>query len=205
MNGYWKTFAVGVAALLAGGGMAGHAQAAPPFPVTITQQLAARASDSTEVTLDRNMLQFAKHFMDKEDDAQGRRIIEKLNGVYVRTYEFDKPGQYSPEELEAIRRQVLTSEWSPMVKSRSKNGTDDSDIYMKLVNGQVQGMFILDAEPRELDLVYIDGPIRPEDLADISGNFGIPSGLDNKADKADRKAQKAVRKGDADSQKAGQP
>lgn len=204
MNGHLNKLAVGMAALLAGTGMVGQAQTAPPFPVTITQQLAARASDYTEVTLDRNMLQFAKHFMDKEDDAEGKRIIEKLNGVYVRTYDFDKPGQYSPEELEAIRRQVLTSEWSPLVKSRSKNGSDDSDIYMKLVNGQVQGMFILDAEPRELDLVYIDGPIRPEDLADISGNFGIPSGLD-KADKVDRKAQRAAQKADADRQKAGQP
>ena len=203
MNRHFYKLAFGIAAWLAWPGMAVHAQASAPFPVTIAQQLASRASNYTEVTLDRKMLDFAKHFMNKEDDAEGKRIIEKLNSVYVRTYEFDKPGQYTPEELEAIRHQVLTSEWSPMVKSRSKNGADDSDIYMKLVNGEVRGMFILDAEPRELNFVYIDGPIRPEDLADISGNFGIPSGLEkNKAEKAERKA---AEKASQDAQKAGKP
>lgn len=207
MKRHLNQWAFGIAALLACAAMPGEAQSNAPFPVTIAQQLAARASNYTEVTLDRKMLDFAKRFMNKEDDAEGKRIIEKLNGVYVRTYEFDKPGQYTPEELEAIRHQVLTSEWSPMVKSRSKNGSDDSDIYMKLVNGEVRGMFILNAEPRELNFVYIDGPIRPEDLADLGGNFGIPSGLDaskDKAEKAEKKAEKAAQKANHDAQKAAQ-
>jgi hypothetical protein len=149
---------------------------APPFPVTLEKQLAERASNYTEVTLDRRMLDFASKFMNKEQDAEGKRIIEKLNGIYVRTYEFDKPGQYTAADLENVRRQFQGSEWVPMVKQRSKNANDDSDIYMKMVNGEVQGMFILNAEEKELNFVFISGPIRPEDLSDISGNFGIPKG-----------------------------
>lgn len=191
--------ALGLAAWSGAGSLSVAAQATqPPFPVTIEKQLAARASEYTEVTLDRKMLAFASHFMDNEDDAEGKRIVARLNGVYVRTYEFEKPGQYTPEDLDAIRRQFQTAEWSPMVKQRSKNGSDDSDVYMKLVNGEVQGMFVLNAEPKELNFVYIDGPIRPEDLSDISGNFGIPvvSGkVATKADKADQKSKT----------KAGQP
>lgn len=152
-------------------------QAQSPFPVTLEKQLVARASDYTEVTLDRKMLEFASRFMNHQNDAEGKRIIAKLNGVYVRTYEFDKPGQYSPADLNGIRRQFQGSDWSPMVKERTRKGTDDSDIYMKLVNGQVEGMFILSAEPKELNFVYIDGPIRPEDLSDLSGNFGIPAAI----------------------------
>lgn len=169
-----------------------------PFPVTLEKQLAARASNYTEVTLDRKMLGFASHFMNDKDDAEGKRIVSKLNGVYVRTYEFDKPGQYTPEDLAAIRSQFQTSEWSPMVKERSKNGSDDSDVYMKLVNGEVQGMFVLNAEPKELNFVYIDGPIRPEDLSDISGNFGIPAVSAKDAEKAQQKSKDK-------SQKEGQP
>jgi len=146
-----------------------------PFPEALGKQLAARASNYTEVTLDRNMLQFASRFMDKGEDAEGKRIISKLNGVYVRTYEFDKEGEYTPADLENIRRQFQGPEWSSLVRSRSKNASDDSDVYMKMVNGEVQGMFVLNAESRELDFVYISGPIRPEDLKDISGNFGIPA------------------------------
>jgi hypothetical protein len=196
--------ALALAALSIAWALPAHAQSGDaPFPVTIEKQLATRASNYTEVTLDRKMLDFASHFMNDKDDAEGKRIVSKLNGVYVRTYEFDKQGQYTPEDLEAIRRQFQTSEWSPMVKERSKDGTDDSDIYMKLVNGDVQGMFILNAEPKELNFVYIDGPIHPEDLADISGNFGIPANSYKKAEKAEQKAKDKSAKS-ADAQKAGQ-
>jgi|HubBroStandDraft_4_1064222.scaffolds.fasta_scaffold09453_4 hypothetical protein len=178
-----------------------------PFPVTIEKQLATRASNYTEVTLDRKMLDFASHFMDKEDDAEGKRIVAKLNGIYVRTYEFDKPDQYTPEDLEAIRRQFQSSDWSPLVKERSKGGTDDSDIYMKVVNGQVEGMFILNAESKELNFVYISGPISPDDLDDLRGNFGIPSGKMSGKDKAqaNEEARKAAKLAQQDKKEAQQP
>jgi hypothetical protein len=168
-------FAFVFSALLPFAALPAAAQTAdePPFPVTIEKQLAARASNYTEVTLDRKMLDFASRFMDKEDDAEGKRIIAKLNGIYVRTYEFDKAGQYTPDDLAALRRQFQTADWNPIVKQRSKDGTDDSDIYLKVVNGDIQGMFILNSEPKELNFVFISGPIRPEDLDDINGNFGI--------------------------------
>lgn len=167
--------AVGLVAMMAGVSLPVRAQNVMPFPDSLAKQLAAKASDSTEVTLDRKMLDFASHFMNDKSDQQGKRIIAKLKGVYVRTYEFDKPGQYTAADLAAIRRVFAGPDWEPMVRSRSKHDQDDTDIYMKMVNGQMEGMIILDAEPKELDFVYIDGPIRPEDLSDISGNFGIPA------------------------------
>jgi hypothetical protein len=180
----------------------------PPFPVTLGKQLAERASNYTEVSLDRKMLDFASHFMNSKDDAEGKRIVEKLNGVYVRSYEFDKPGQYTPADLDAIRHQFDTPEWSALVKTRSKGATDDADIYMKLVNGEVQGMFILNAEEKELNFVFISGPIRPEDLQDISGNFGIPSGtykMTMKSEKAQKKADEKAQKPEDKAQKDEQP
>jgi uncharacterized protein DUF4252 len=161
-----------------------------PFPVTLEKQLVERAANYTEVSLDRKMLDFAVRFMNDKDDAEGKRIVEKLNGVYVRSYEFDKEGQYTAADLDAVRRQFDTPEWSVLVKTRSKTDSDDADIYMKLVNGEVQGMFILNAEPKELDFVYISGPIRPEDLKDLSGNFGIPANTWEITPKAKEKAQK---------------
>lgn len=143
------------------------------FPITLQKQLTARASNYSEVNLDRSMLQFASHFMDK-DDAATRHLIEKLNGVYVRSYEFSKPGQYTAADLESIRRQFQSSAWKPMVRDHSKDGSSDSDIYVKSEGGEILGMFILDAEPQELDFVYISGPINLDDLSAMGGNFGIP-------------------------------
>jgi len=204
-NAFWVGLAV--AATAAGA----WAQASSPFPVTLEKQLAERAANYTEVSLDKRMLDFASRFLNAKDSDQGqaKRIIEKLDGVYVRSYEFDKPGQYTTADLESVRRQFETPEWTELVKTRSRDGSDDADIYMKLVNGEAHGMFILDAEAKELDFVYISGPIRPEDLQDLSGNFGIPSdayALSKKAKekdqtKADEKAQKSADK----TQKEGQP
>lgn len=197
---------VWVAAVMVGAGLPAVAQS--PFPVTLQKQLADRAANYTEVSLDRKMLAFASRFMNDKDDAEGKRIVEKLNGVYVRSYEFDKPGQYTTADLDAIRRQFDTPEWTTLVKTRSRDGSDDADIYMKLVNDEVQGMFVLDAESKELNFVYISGPIRPEDLKDLSGNFGIPSGTydlsvkekqKSKA-KADDKAQKSADKAQKEEQ-----
>jgi len=195
-----------LAALAAAPGPVARAQSSQaPFPVTLEKQLADRASNYTEVSLDRKMLDFAVRFMSDKDDADARRIVAKLNGVYVRSYEFDKPDQYTAADLDALRRQFDTPEWSSLVKTRSRGGSDDADIYMKIVNGEVQGMFVLDAEAKELNLVYISGPINPEDLKDISGNFGIPADTYQltvkRDDKAKRKAEEKAMKSDAKTQK----
>lgn len=169
-------FRVGVAALAMLAGLAVPVRAQTnemPFPDSLAKALAARASNYTEVTLDRKMLDFASNFMNNENDAEGKRIIAKLHGIYVRSYEFDKPGQYTAADLAEIRQAFAGPDWEALVKSRGKDESDD--VYMKIVNGQMVGMIVLNAEPKELNFVYIDGPIRPEDLGAISGHFGIPS------------------------------
>ena len=71
----------------------------------VEKELAARASNVTEVTLGKNMLAFAAKFMNgkDQDEAATRRLIEGLDGIYVREYEFDKEGQYSMEDIEKLR------------------------------------------------------------------------------------------------------
>ncbi|HTU49441.1 MAG TPA: DUF4252 domain-containing protein [Acidobacteriaceae bacterium] len=149
----------------------------PNFPVELDKKLAARASDVNEVTMNKTMLKFASQFLDSKDkdDAQAQRLIQNLNAIYVRSYEFSQPGQYTPEDLQTIRRQFLGPDWNPMVKVRSKKGEGDTDVYVKMVGNEVKGMFVLDAEPKELDMVYISGSIRPEDLKELSGSFGVPN------------------------------
>ena len=48
------------------------------------------------------MLGFAAKFMNgkDKDDAATRQLIEGLDGIYVRDYEFDKEGQFSTDEIE---------------------------------------------------------------------------------------------------------
>ena len=149
----------------------------PNFPVELDKKLAARASDVNEVTMNKTMLKFASQFLGSKDkdDVQAQRLIQNLDAIYVRSYEFSEPGQYTPEDLKTIRRQFLGPDWNPMVTVRSKKGEGDTDVYVKMAGNEVKGMFVLNAEAKELDMVYISGTIRPEDLKDLSGNFGVPN------------------------------
>ncbi len=148
----------------------------PTIPAALEKQLASRASNVNEVTLNKNMLNFGGQFLDskKKDDRQAQQLIHKLDGIYVRDYDFDKPGAYTNQDLETIRRQFLGSQWKPMVHVRSIKDEKSTDVYVKMVNGEIHGMFVLDAEPKELNLVYISGSIDPKELGQLGGSFGIP-------------------------------
>ena len=146
-----------------------------PLPPAVEKELASRASNVTEVTLGKNMLGFAAKFMNgkDQDEAATRHLIENLEGIYVRDYEFDKDGQYSMEDIQKLRQYFETPEWSPIVHSRERNTGETTDVMVKMVNGETRGMFILSAEPRELSIVLILGPVRMEDLGKLKGLGGL--------------------------------
>lgn len=173
-----------------------------PMPPPIEKELAARASNVTEVTLGKNMLAFASKFMNGKgkDDDSTRQLIQGLDGIYVREYEFDKEGQYSPEDIEQLRKYFETSEWSPIVRERERKTGETTDVMVKLVNGESHGMFILTAEPKELTIVLILGPIRMDELGMLKGLGGlgklgdVAKGAEGK-DKADKDKMDKDKKG----------
>jgi Domain of unknown function (DUF4252) len=152
------------------------AQTSPlPLPSAVEKDLASRASDVTEVTLGKNMLAFASKFMNGKDgdDAAAKQLIQNLDGIYVREYEFDKEGQYSADQIDQLRKSFETPEWSPMVRERDRKSGESTDVLVKLVNGESHGMFILETEPKELTIVLILGPIKMEDLSKLHGIGGL--------------------------------
>jgi Domain of unknown function (DUF4252) len=163
--------------------LAALAMAAPAFaqtsplniPPQLQKELAARATNVTEVTLGKNMLNFAAKFMNgkDKDDAAAQQLIQNLQGIYVRDYEFDKPGQYSLDEVERLRKSFETSEWSTIVSDREKKTGETTYIMVKTVNGQNDGMFIFSAEPKELSIVLILGPINLDQLGELKGLGGL--------------------------------
>lgn len=142
------------------------------------QKLAAKADQVTSINMDRNMLKFASKFMDNEGDEEGKRLVSKLNGIYVHSLQFKKAGAFTEADVAPIRAQLEGAEWSHMVDVvQSKPEKTRTEVYMKTVNGQTMGMIVLAEEPTELTFVQLDGPINPEDLDDLSGNFGVPRGI----------------------------
>lgn len=136
--------------------------------------LADRAEEVVDVTLDGPMLRLAaKFFSSKDADERALRdMINGLHGIYVRSYEFAKEGEYDRGIVERVKAQLGPS-WQPLVRVRSKK-RDNVNIYANMRGESITGLVIIAAEPRELTLVNINGPIDLERLAALQGQFGIP-------------------------------
>lgn len=137
-------------------------------------ELAAKASETVDVTLDGAMLRLASKFLSKDDadERQAREVINQLTGIYVRNYEFDADNQYDRGIAEKVRAQLGPS-WKKLVKVTSRK-SENVDIYLDMRGDAVAGMLVICAEPREFTLVNLVGPIDIDKLASIEGEFGIP-------------------------------
>ena len=141
-----------------------------------------KASEEVTVTLDASMLRLAARFLsDGPDERNARDIVQKLQGVYVRSYEFDHEGEYDRSAVDRLRSQ-LGADWKKIVDVRSKAG-ENSEIYTQSHGDQITGLVIITAEPKELTIVNLVGPIDLDRLADLQGQFGIPKAHMAKAGK----------------------
>jgi hypothetical protein len=136
--------------------------------------LADRASETVDVTLDGAMLRLASKFLSDSDadERAARDMVRQLTGIYVRSYEFDKDGQYDRTTLDKVRGQ-LGPTWKKIVNVQSRM-KENVEIYVDARGENPAGLLIISAEPRELTLVNLVGPIDLDRLASLEGEFGIP-------------------------------
>lgn len=144
------------------------------MPVNL-DRLASKASETTEVTLNGRMLQLASKFMNDEGDEEAREMVKKLKGIYVRSFQFDGAGAYSDADLDAVRSQLKSPLWEKVVNVHSKRDGENAEIYFKGDNpDRIDGLVIIAADPKELTIVHIDGPLDPSEIEKIGGNLGVP-------------------------------
>ena len=139
-------------------------------------KLADKADQVVEVTLDERLLQLAAKFLSKQNptEAKVKEIVSGLKGVYVRVFEFEKPGEYSLNDIESIRSQLRAPGWQKIVGIFSKRGGDNVDVHLKMQGDSILGLAIIAADPKQLTVVNIVGPIDLEKLRELEGQFGIP-------------------------------
>jgi head-tail adaptor len=139
----------------------------------LPQAIAAQASESIDVTLDGPLLRLAAKFLSgSEEERATREMVQKLEGIYVRTYKFDEAGVYDRSIVDRVRGQ-LGPTWKKLVTVKSKR-RENTEIYADTRGDVIAGLVVISADPRELTFVNIVGPIDLEKLAAMEGQFGIP-------------------------------
>lgn len=162
-----------------------------PLKLDHLDRLAAKASESVNITLDASMLRLASAFLDADDDADAadiKKLVQGLKGVYVRSYEFKTAGEYTDSDVDSVRAQLRDPTWKKIVEVRSKVD-GNADIYIKADASKLGGLTIIAADPKELTIVNIEGAIDLEGVKKLGGNFGIPKSVRHLDDKNDKKQE----------------
>ena len=125
--------------------------------------VAARAHEKSEVDLDGALLAaMLKNFQSK--DVQG--VLPNVTGISVRDYEFAKDGEYSDADLAPLRKQVAgVPGWSRIVNVKEDKET--TEIYMYSDAGKPAGFLLINAEPKELTVVHVQGTIELAQLQEL--------------------------------------
>src|SRR4051812_1999933 len=106
-------------------------------------ELADRADEVVDVTLDAAMLRLGAKFLSSHDPDQQnvRDMVGKLDGIYVRSYSFEHAGEYDMAILNRVRGQ-LGSSWKKIVNVRSKM-KENTEIYIDQRGDAIAGLLVI--------------------------------------------------------------
>ncbi len=142
-------------------------------------KLASKAKAVNKVSLNHDQLAGALSMLagsdsgDKKDLDELKKLTENLTGVEVRSFEFEKKGQYRDSDLAGVRAQLARSkEWSKIIES-SEDG-EHSEIFMSSVEGR-KGLVIIAAEETEVSVVILKGVEGLKDIGRLGGILGLPT------------------------------
>jgi hypothetical protein len=145
--------------------------------ISSLDRLASKASETVDISLDGPMLQLAASALSNRrsaDESKIKELVSGLKGVYVKTFEFAKEGEYSDVDLKLIMDQIKSPGWSKVVGVVNKREREDILVFALSEADRIGALVIISAEPKELAVVNIVGPIDLDKLADLARHFGIP-------------------------------
>ncbi len=139
-------------------------------------RLAARAFNTVEISLNRGTLQLAARFLDggDPDEAKVKKLVASLDGIYIRSFEFKREGEWSQADFDAVRVRLKDPEWSRIAGYKATGEGETAEIYLRTEKQKVTGVAILAAGPKEFTVVNIVGPVDLDTLSELSGHFGVP-------------------------------
>ncbi|HEV2272447.1 MAG TPA: DUF4252 domain-containing protein [Steroidobacteraceae bacterium] len=141
--------------------------------------LSEKATQSVDISLDPSLLRMASGVISSDDNGNGdgaavNSLIRGVKGIYVRSYTFDKPGEYSKADVKALQAQLLAPGWQPIISTHDLKQGSNVDIYVLRNGDRTDGIAIIAAEPRQLTIVNIVGSVDLNKLAQLQGQFGVP-------------------------------
>jgi Domain of unknown function (DUF4252) len=137
--------------------------------------LEAKAKDSVNLTLGPRMLHSMSMFLDGADpeDAATKRLLNGIQSVQIRSFEFDADNAYSGADLDAIRKQLGAPGWTALLNVHDRGSKQDVDVYTLIQNEQTRGFALIASEPRQFTIINIVGSIKMSDLPELEKRLHV--------------------------------
>ncbi len=143
----------------------------PRLRIDSLSHLAENASEYVEVNLEGPALRTTLGLLYMERSAVGtslRSLLSEQEAIYIRSFQFEKAGEYSPSDLTEIRAQLTGKGWSKINRRLSNLGCADLELYAYSETGSTRGLAVICSEPSELTVINLIGPIKIERLEQLS-------------------------------------
>ncbi len=160
----------------------------PPAPRTAAlistclDKLAARASEKQEVTIGPETARgrSGPALVAPGPKAEAaKQVISELKGIYVRSYEFDDDKAYSMDDInthsQAVDRRRAGSKLCRTSKRAKADDWELQEVYFFQQGGKINGIFLINAEPGELQRRQHRRPDRLRQACRARRNSGNPA------------------------------
>jgi len=130
-----------------------------------------------EINLSPGLLKFAATCVAKQE-PQASALLGNLKHVRVNVVELsDRNREQTLERVKAVRQELATQGWTPMVNVREQPKGDDVQIFAKMRGDEaIEGLVVTVIDSNhEVVLVNIVGDIKAEQIATLADRFDIDS------------------------------
>ena len=98
-------------------------------------------------------------------------MISKLKGILVQIYTLDENTDAARDQFGKTKSSLKSSGWEPIVQVNE----DDEQVlvYMKMIEGQMEGMTVMVVDEEEAVFVNIIGQLNPAELGRVMDSFDV--------------------------------
>src|SRR5882762_11270348 len=104
----------------------------PKLQIDQLDALANRASETVDVRLDERLMATTAKFFSGKDDADFKEVLKGIKGIYVKSFTFEKEGEYSQVEVDSIVSQLQGNTWSKILSVKSRKSGDNIEVYLNM-------------------------------------------------------------------------
>jgi hypothetical protein len=163
-------------------------------------RLTDKAVQIVDVNMGESIIKLAASMFSEKrspDEAKIKELIQGIQGIFVKRFEFEKEGEFNDGDIAPISSQLRGNPaWERVVgvisKKKGSGGNMNVEVYLMTQGTVIKGLAVLATEAKAITVVNFIGPVDLQKLSELEGKFGIPKLGLKQTDEKDE-AEKSVK------------